>query len=235
MAGESPEISIYGLEVGDRRDSIESEPTSETDTIIPFDILQRDLQKNYTEHIKAIENASLGILDGVVLSAKTGFHTSLILNVLSFILGLGIIVTGLIVLIKSPGDWGRIVGVVSSLIGLILVITLLFLKGPLDRILESVSNLARINVITIGLAHRLNQISRVFVQESLKGKMTLSALNTLNGMIDKAVHHSVKEFQVILPKEQAEEQVRKILTATDTSSQKAVSESESVPQEPTNH
>lgn len=197
-----------------RRKSVETEPTRENpDLTIPFDVIKSDLQQNYTEHLKAIENASLGILDGVVRSAKTGFQISLTLNIVSFILGLGIIVTGLILLINSPESFGKVVGIASSLGGLLLILTLLFWRGPLDRILESVSNLARINVITIGLAHRLNQISRVFVQESLKGKMSVRSLNSLNGMIDEAVRSSVDQLGIVLPKESAEEQVRKISQA----------------------
>lgn len=191
--------------------SAEVEPTVEIqDSLIPFDLLKSDLQLNYTDHLKAIENASLGVLDGVVRSARIGFQVSLILNVASFILGLGIIVAGLILLINSPESFGKIVGIASSLAGLLLVLTLLFWRGPLDRILESVSNLARINVITIGLAHRLNQVSRVFVQESLKGKMSVKSLNSLNSLIDEAVRSSVDQLGVVLPKESAEAQVKKI-------------------------
>lgn len=207
----SPEIS-RSIE------TIEVEPTSEKDNSrIPFETLQADLQVNYTDHLKSIENASLGILDGVVKSARIGFLTSLVLNVLSFVLGLAVIVAGLVILITSPQTFERLVGVGFSLIGLLLVITLLFWRGPLDRILESVSNLARINVITIGLAHRLNQISRVFVQQSLQGKMTIHSLGKLNEMIDGAVHNSVNEFEVVLPRKEAEEQVQEILSSLSDS------------------
>ena len=191
--------------------NIEEEITPELENI-SLSLLREDLQKNYTDHLRSIEEASFGILDGVVKSAKVGFLASLVLNILSFMLGTGVIITGLTILVRSPENIERVVGVVFSLIGIIFIITLLFWKGPLDRILESVSNLARINVITIGLAHRLNQISQVFVQESLKGKMSTRILNKLNDMIRDAVHHSVSEFGVVLPKKRAEDQVQEMLS-----------------------
>ena len=191
----------------------EIEPSPEGEKVLlPFDTVKADLQINYTDHLRAIENASFGILDGVVKSAKAGFVTSLVLNVLSFIVGLAVIVSGMVIVITAPESFERVTAIMFSLTGVILVITLLFWKGPLDRILESVSNLARINVITIGLAHSLNQISRVFVHESLQGKMNLNSLTKLNQMIYTAVHHSVSEFGVVLPKKQAEEQVKEMLS-----------------------
>jgi hypothetical protein len=192
---------------------VEKEPSSDTKLNLPFDFLQKDLQQNYTDHLKSIEQASLGILDGVIRSTRIGFQTSLVLNVLSFILGLGVIITGLVIFIQSPENFGKVVGALSSVGGLILIISLLFWKGPLDRILASVADLARINVITIGLAHRLNQVSRVFVQDSLRGKMNVKSLQLLNKMIEDAVTHSVDELSIVLPKHPAEDQVQDILTS----------------------
>ncbi|MEW6084843.1 MAG: hypothetical protein AB1607_09630 [Chloroflexota bacterium] len=190
--------------------SVESEPSAESKDLYSYNTIKDDLQINYSDHLKSIENASFGILDSVVKSARLGFQVSLVLNILIFSLGVGVIIIGLIMLLNSPESFGRIVGIVSSVAGFLLVITLLFWKGPLDRILESVSNLARINAITIGLAHRLNQISRVFVQESLKGKMSLKSLDALNGMIEGAVGNSVEKLNEVMPKESAEKQAQAV-------------------------
>jgi len=210
------------------RNNVEIEDTPETEIErFSFSVLRHDLQKNYTDHLKSIEKASFGILDSVVKSARLGFQVSLVLNVLSFVLGTLVIITGLGILLWSPENIERIMGVVFSLLGTIFVLVVLFWKGPLERILESVSNLAKINVITIGLAHRLNQISQVFVQESLKGQMSPNVLRVLNQMIYEAVHHSVEEFSTVLPQKRAEDQVQEMLsglrsmgdTTSDTTSE----------------
>jgi len=147
----NPEAS--GTESGNRAKSVESEPPAESKEFYSYNTIKDDLQINYSDHLKSIENASFGILESVVKSAQLGFRVSLILNILIFSLGVGVIIIGLIMLLNSPESFGKIVGIVSSVAGFLLVVTLLFWKGPLDRILESVSNLARINAITIGLAH----------------------------------------------------------------------------------
>lgn len=193
------------------RRSVETEPSGETGSAdIPFAILHSDL-RNYSEHLRDIESSSLSIVDGVVRSAKLGFTVSLVLNVISFILGLAIIVVGLIALVRAPEQFGRIVGLVSSIIGLALVVTLLFWKGPLERIITSVAHLACINVVTIGLAFRLNQVSRLFVQESLRGTMTPALLEQLDRIIGQAVRQAVDDLQVVLPTESAEEQAGQLL------------------------
>jgi len=174
--------------------------------------LQLDLQQNYTEHLKSLEKASMGMLEGVIKSARQGFYVSLVLNISTFLLGLAIIIIGLRSLFQSPETFGRIIGVISSLMGLVLVISLLFWKGPLERILSSVSNLAQINAISLGLVHRLNQIARVFVQKSLKAEVNTETLAQLNDMVAKAVSESIKEFGEILPKETAEKQAQKMIS-----------------------
>lgn len=210
MSPEKLNLEVSGTESGKKTKSIESEPSAESREFYSYNTIKDDLQINYSDHLKSIENASFGILDSVVKSARLGFQVSLVLNILIFSLGVGVIIIGLIMLLNSPESFGKIVGIVSSVAGFLLVITLLFWKGPLDRILESVSNLARINAITIGLAHRLNQISRVFVQESLKGKMSLKSLDALNGMIEGAVGNSVEKLNEVMPKESAEKQAQAI-------------------------
>ncbi|RLC61919.1 MAG: hypothetical protein DRI01_07730, partial [Chloroflexi bacterium] len=174
--------------------------------------LREDLQINYTDHLKSIENANMEMVRSVVRNAQHGFTASLVLNILSFILGAAIIVVGLILLISSPETLGRTVGVASSLIGVALVITLLFWRGPLERILKSASNLAQINAISLGLAHRLNQISRVFVHQSLRGEMNVDTLRELNKLTKDSVEDSVRTLTQILPEETAEKAVQRLLT-----------------------
>ncbi len=50
----------------------------------------------------------------------------------------------------------------------------------------------------------------------MKGKMDLLSLHDLNKMVDDAVTSSVTELKVILPKESAEEQVRKIIGVVES-------------------
>lgn len=213
MSPEKSSPEILRVESSKKIRSVEGEPSAETKELYSYNTIKDDLQINYSDHLKSIENASFGILDSVVKSARLGFQVSLILNILIFTLGVGVIIVGLVMLLNSPESFGRIVGIISSIAGFLLIITLLFWKGPLDRILESVSNLARINAITIGLAHRLNQISRVFVQESLKGKMSLKSLDSLNEMIEGAVENSVEKLNDVMPKESAEKQAQAVATS----------------------
>ncbi len=182
--------------------------------------LEGDYSNSFIHHLRSVEKSNLDTLNQVIQSARIGFNTNLVLNIISFGLGLGVMITGVIILIKSPSDFGRIVGFFSSSIGILLILILLLWKGPLDRILESVSNLARIHVITIGLAHRLNQISQVFITNTSRGEMDLASLKEINGMIDNAVHSSVKEFELLLPKELAEEQITKIIADAGIGSKK---------------
>ena len=210
----APAEKEKGLETAHSRGR-ESEPSPVMDSPTA-----RDLQQNYTDHLKSLEMASMSMLEGVIKSARQGFHISLALNVSTFILGLVIIIVGLIMLFQSPEAFGRIIGIVSSLVGLVLVISLLFWKGPLERILGSVSNLAQINAISLGLAHRLNQIARVFVQKSLSEEIDIKILAQLNEMVDKAVSESVKEFRDILPKETAEKQAQALLSKSSIFSKK---------------
>lgn len=199
------------FEISVPQKSIENEITPETEDNF-YVFLQTELSTKYTDHLQDIETTSLGILDSVISSARIGFKITLILNVLSFVLGTIIIITGLIILVMSPEQFERMMGIVLSFSGVILVIVILFWKGPLDRILESVSNLARINIITLGLSHRLNQISQVFVQKSLQGEMSTDTLKQLNEMVQDAVHNSVFEFNAVLPKKNAETQVKELLS-----------------------
>ncbi len=186
---------------------------SETEEIRPSSgYLQHDLQLNYTDHLKSLEKASMNMLDGVIKSARQGFYVSLVLNICTFLLGMSIIIVGLIALFQAPEAFGRVIGVVSSLAGLVLVISLIFWKGPLERILGSVSNLAQINAISLGLAHRLNQVARVFVQKSIDGDLDTEMLQELNSLVAKSVSDSIKSFEQILPKEAAEKQTQKFIS-----------------------
>ncbi len=173
--------------------------------------LKEDLQVNYTDHLKSIETANMEMVRDVVRNAQRGFTVSLVLNISSFVLGTTIIVVGLVLLISSPETLGRTVGIVSSLIGVVLVITLLFWQGPLERILKSASNLAQINAISLGLAQRLNQISRVFVHQSLSGEMNINMLEQLNRLAKESVDDSVRTLTQILPEETAEKAVKGFL------------------------
>lgn len=173
--------------------------------------IKEDLQVNYTNHLKSIEKANMEMVRSVVKNAQHGFTASLVLNISSFILGTVIIAIGLVLLIRSPETLGRTVGVLSSLIGVALVITLLFWRGPLDRILESASNLAQINAISLGLAHRLNQISRVFVHQSLSKDMDVNTLRELGDLTGKSVDESVKLLSHLLPEEEVEKVVAQLI------------------------
>lgn len=174
--------------------------------------LQNDLQTNYTDHLKTIEDANLDMVQSVVKNAQQGFIISLILNISSFMLGAAIIIIGLILLVRSPETLGRTVGIISSLTGTALLVTLLFWRGPLERILKSASNLAQINAISLGLAHRLNQVSRVFVRKTIDGEIDIDGLSQLNDLIGYSVEESVQMLLKILPEETSEEIVQKLVT-----------------------
>lgn len=189
----------------------ENEPSMEMDPHLR--LVRADLQQNYTEHLKSIETTSLEILQSVADSARSGFRMSLTLNALSFLLGSAVILLGMIMLWQSPENFIKIAGLISSLVGSLLVVVLLFWKGPLDRILDSVSNLARINSITLGLMHRLNQVSRVFVQESLAGKVNVESLGMLNNLVQNSVHDAMTELGTFPNKNSAEEQAKKVIQA----------------------
>lgn len=163
-----------------------------------------DLQINYTDHLKSLEKANMEMVKSVVKNAQYGFSVSLILNVSSFILGIAIICVGIYIFVKSPESLRQTIGILSSLVGLALVISLLFWRGPLERILGSAAHLAQINAISLGLAHRLNQISRVFVQFSLDNKLSVDVLKQLNEMVDGSIKDSVSQLDHLLPEETAE-------------------------------
>jgi len=165
---------------------------------------KEDLQVNYTDHLRALEKANMDMVKSVVKNAQYGFSVSLILNVSSFILGITIICVGIYIFIRSPESLGQTIGILSSVVGLGLVISLLFWRGPLERILGSAANLAQINAISLGLAHRLNQISRVFVQFSLDNQLTVDVLKQLNQMVESSVKDSVSQLDHLLPEETAE-------------------------------
>jgi len=200
-----------GLERADGRSiSGEVEPTVEAgEEVHQVDAaaLREDLQRNYTDHLRMIEKSQLSSFEGVVSSARAGFRISLVLNVMSFVLGAVVIGVGGVMIARAPGELMKIAGISSVLLGSLLVIALLFWKGPLDRILYSVSNLARINLITIGAAHRLNQIARVFVQESITGKMSIASLASLNMLVDDAVRSSIDQLETVVPRGDAEKEV----------------------------
>ena len=148
---------------------------------------QNLLYDYYLQPAKRRSTQAANLLEDAVYNAKRTMLILQILNVMTFLIGATLLIGGIIVMIQNQ-EWGtRLTGILSSIGGLIAIVTI-FIREPLKRIQIAIGDLVQIQTAFTGFIWGLN-LNGTYIQSQYvaEGTLTEFDINQAVKRIDKAM------------------------------------------------
>jgi hypothetical protein len=168
----------------------------------------RQFVDKYTELLSDADERIMKRHDQLMGHARFSFHISMLMHIIVFFLGVGILITTIAVAVKG-GELDPIIALVGTGGGILGILLGLFYRTPFDNIRRSMANLVKINITFLGFIRQINQIDATFKQFYLNtAGFDLDQMKGTVKQIQLAVDKSLERVQrfIDLPSIEAAEQ-----------------------------
>jgi hypothetical protein len=155
------------------------------------------LRQNVTDYfLKPIEkmNTQTGeAWKGALTTAKLGFNVRLLMSIVIFLVGLGLLIASSIKMLGTKSDLLQAIGPFTAGLGTMLLIVY---AGPLKDVRQSVSDVATANAVFIAYIHRVLEISQTFASYCVKEEMTFEEMVKSSNLIKEAMDNTVRSLNM---------------------------------------
>ncbi|MGD1993378.1 MAG: HEAT repeat domain-containing protein, partial [Anaerolineae bacterium] len=122
----------------------------------------------YAEPIKRLEDSSLVLLEDTVQQVKRSFWISAGMSVITFAVGIGVLVAGTVFALRSDADPAQLFAGAGGIIAGILTVLGNFAVGPLRNIQKALADLAQVETSFLSFIRRIGLASLTFAHEYLQ-------------------------------------------------------------------
>jgi len=152
-----------------------------------FTELQMQSLADYRAPLIDLEDTARERWEELTKQSRLGFYVNMGMSVGVFIVGVGTVIWGLILLTKSSSTSQQVTGgVLSAIAALATTFSGRFWKDPVEHILRFSAQQARLQVAMIGFMNRVAQLRLVFEENFIHGELPLDALEVYQAQLRDA-------------------------------------------------
>jgi len=161
---------------------------------------RRQAIDQYTDILNDADERIMTQYNALMCQAHWAFGISMVMHIVIFLLGIGILVMTIYLNSGTPSDaLAYLQGFLGTTSGLAATYLGLFYRDPIDNIGNSVTRLVKVNVAFLGYMRQINQIDATFKQLFLDTSgFTLEEMKETVNQINKVVDQSLNKIQTYL-------------------------------------
>jgi len=167
----------------------------ENDELFTKSILRNNLQENFENPIKTLNDETQTMWQNTIRYAQYGFVARMILSVIAFLAGLVLFLISGWRLIFGNFNLEGLVSLLGTGISFISGLSTMYyvvVRSPLKEIRQSVSDLGIASAAFIAYIHQVLEISHTFSFYYLNGKISFDEMKKSNELIRKSMQATVK-------------------------------------------
>lgn len=153
------------------------------------------------QYMEALEKAEAGVRDlfeSSILEARKGFKTASLMDVSVFVIGLGLIATSAILVLRTGGalnEWAGVSAGLSAGTGVLGVLYGTLIAKPRQQVRESVDHLMYLKVVFLGYLRQLHQADQAYTRRMIENEpLTTQELNMFANMIGTTMAGAIEQL-----------------------------------------